>query len=533
MRPLPILPVTSSDPIAQWSSFHHTIADRPIAAYLAPGAMGLPPGAAGAAALTRDLNAILAYCMADPPERLCTIGARWSLSNILDPGNVILDPGVWNQIVAVDAAWLTQEYKSDAAPRGGVPVVVQGGTNIRTLNDFLGTYSLALQASGASDGHRIAGCIATGTHGSHLKVGAVHDTVLGIYLVTGPNEAIFLQPSRRRFTSDLAEWFQDGTTLATREVADDDMFNAAKVALGALGFVHSVIVEAVPLYQLAGETFARPLLDEDVWYVIETLDTSRLDPRPSPDFFTVVFSPFAPDGSDGCYATLLWKQPPSQPYTGPAPVQSAASTDLTRLLSALIPVVDDGIPPGLIGDVVAGQTAQQYKAGPVAPEFPGTYFGPTSLPEGDGRSSEVVVDHANARAAVRTIIDTLRAEGNAGRHLLGGIGVRFVPATEALLGMNLHAMNTYIEFPSLNSADTTAIHNAVWGALRKANIPFTCHWGQEYGMDAQSISAYFGDRVDRWKIAREKLLPTPQARAVFSNPLIAQLGLDSSATTRA
>jgi hypothetical protein len=518
--------MTRADSIAQWSNFHHTIANRPVPAYLTPGAGDLPTGTAGGVALGQALNTILSYCLADPPERLCTIGSRWSLSNVLDPGDVILDPGIWNQIVAVDPDWLTNDYKSDAAARGGVPVAAQGGTTIRTLNDFLGASNLALQASGASDGHRIAGCIATGTHGSHLKVGAVHDTVLGIYLVTGPNQAVFLQPTRRFFTPDLARWFQQETSLATQDIADDDMFNAARVALGGLGFVHSVIIEAVPLYQLRGQTIARPLFDADVWYVLETLDTTRLDPTPSPDFFTVVFSPFASAASNGAYATLLWKQPPSQPYSGPAPVQSAASTDLTRLLSALIPLVDDAVTSGLIRDVVASETAKQYQAGPIAPDFPGTYFGPTSLPEGNGRSSEVVVDHANAGPAVRTVISALQAEANAGRQLLGGIGVRFVPATGALLGMNVHPMNTYIEFPSLNSDVTSTIHEAVWSALRSAQIPFTCHWGQEYGMDAASVRAYFGDHVDRWKAARTKLLSTPEARAVFTSPLLAQLGLD-------
>jgi hypothetical protein len=526
MRPVPALPYTSTDDIARWSNFHHTVHDRRVPAYVTPGAAGLPGGTGTSAALAQGLNALLAYCMADPPERLCTIGARWSLSNILDPGNVILDPGVYNQIAAVEPSWLALEYKADAARRKGVPIVAQGGTTIRSLNNFLGRYQLALQASGASDGHRIAGCIATGTHGSHLKVGAVHDTVLGIFLVTGPNQGFFLQPSRRNFTPDLARWFKDGTTIDAADTPDDELFNAARVALGGLGFVHSVVVEAVPLYQLYGKTIARSLFDVDVWHALETLDTSRIDPTPSPDFFTIVFSPFAKGNDNGSYTTVLWMQAPSEPYTGPAPVQSAASTDLTRLLSSLIPLVDGALTGPLVGDVIAEQTAKQYHAGPVAPEFPGTYFGPTTLPEGNGRSSEVVVDHANAPAAVKAIITALKAEAAAGRHLLGGIGVRFVPKTDALLGTNIHTMNTYIEFPSLNSSSTSAIQAAVWNALRAAHIPFTCHWGQEYGMDAASVRSYFGGRVDRWKAARAKLLPSAAARAVFTNPLLAKLGLE-------
>lgn len=526
MRPLPNLPLTDIATLDRWSNFHHTIVDRPIPAYITPGAQGIPANLKRGAALIPALNAILDYCMTEPTERLCAIGARWSLSNILDPNRVILDPGVWNEIAAVEPSWLTPEYRAAAAAKGGVPIIAQGGTNIRTLNGFLGQYELALQVSGASDGHRIAGCIATGTHGSHLKVGAVHDTVLGMYLVTAPNQAVFLQPSRRWFAPQLAQWFHDATGLPTREIADDELFDAARVSLGGLGFVHSVIVEAVPLYEWHGSLVARQLSDAAVWRAIDTLDTRELDATLGPDYFSVVFSPFAPLGKPGSYSTLMWRRRAAQPYAAAQPVQPSTSTDLTRLLSRLIPIFDGGIAAELISDVVASETAAQYQPGPIAPAFPGTCFGPTSLPEGNGRSSEVVVDQRNARAALQVVLDTLRREGDAGRHLLGGVGVRFAPATNALLGMNIHAMNTYIEFPSLNSADTSIIHRAIWNALRTAKIPFTCHWGQEYGMDQASIRAYFGDRVDRWIAARHALLKTPQARAVFSNPLLSRLGLD-------
>jgi hypothetical protein len=65
----------------------------------------------------------------------------------------------------------------------------------------------------------------------------------------------------------------------------------------------------------------------------------------------------------------------------------------------------------------------------------------------------------------------------------------------------------------------------VWAALRAAQVPFTCHWGQENGMDAASVASYYGARVARWKAARARLLPTAAQRAVFTNPLVEQLGL--------
>jgi hypothetical protein len=524
---LPDLQFTSVVNIPRWSTFHHIIEDRTVPGYLTPGGKGrLDGGKAGSAELSADLRAILAYCMADPPARLCTIGSRWSLSNILDPADLILDPGAWDQIIGVQRGFLSDTYAADTARRGAVPVVVEGGATIRAVNNVLGQAGLALQTSGANDGHRFAGCIATGTHGSHLKVGAVHDTVVGVYLVTGPDKALLLQPAARCFNPQLAQWFQDETGMPTDDVADDELFQAARVALGGLGFVHSVIVEAVPLYQLRGTMLGGHLDDAAVWRVLDALDTSAIDPTPDPDFVALVLSPFAGASETGAFATVLWKQPPAGPFVGPSPVQSAASTDLTRVLSALIPAVDDGITHGLIGEIATKVTAAQYHPGPVQPEFPGTYFGPTTLPEGNGRSSEIVVNQVDAGRAARAVLAALQAEGNAGRHLLGALGIRFVPGTAALLGTNIHPMNAYMEFPSLNSSETSTIHQAVWSALTRAGIPFTCHWGQEYGMTPASVRAYFGDRVDRWKAARARLLSTPAARAVFTNPLLRALQLD-------
>ena len=525
MRTLPELHGTRVSHVKRWANFHHTIVDREVAAYLTPGGNGFPVGVSSGAALTGCLNEILDYCQQKPPQRLCVIGSRWSLSNILDPGEVILDPGAWNQMALVNAAWITPDCTQELSVNQGVPVVVQGGVTIAAVNRVLGEANLALQTSGANDGHRFAGAIATGTHGSHPKVGAVHDTVLAMLLVTGPNQAVLVQPTKRRFTSDLTEWFCQQTTLPVSDLADDELFAAAQVSLGGLGFVHSVIIEAVPLYELVGQSVARPLFDTDVWDAMARLDATALGGPAEPDFFSVVLSPFARKGN-GSFAAWLSKQVPSKPYAPPGPGQARIATDLSRLLSSLIPHVDHGLTAGLIEKIIVDQTSAQYGAGKNGPSFPGSAFGPTPLPEGNGRSVEVVVDHVQTGPATKLVIETLQQEGKAGRHLLGGIGVRFAPKTNALLGMNIHAMNTYIEFPSLGSNDTSTIHEAVWTALRSAQIPFTCHWGQEYGMDNASLRSYFGDRVDRWKAARHVLLPTAAARAVFTNPLIEQLGLD-------
>jgi hypothetical protein len=537
----PNFPYTKTSPQQEWSSFHHIIKGRHIEHYMVPDVPAGDPEADRH--LAEAINAILRHCMDKPFERrLCTLGSRWSLSDILDPREYTLEPSAWNQVIPVAPGCFTEQYKDRAKRSHGTPVIAQAGIIINKLNNDLGRMGLAVQTSGASSGHRLAGCIATGSHGSDLKVGAVHDMVLAMYLVVGPNHAVLLQPSTPHFTSKLAESFEKHTGLHTEHHNDDHLFGAAQVALGALGFVHSVIIEAVPLYDLQGETIVAPLDDKAIWHAIDTMELDHLPlrhrpvPHTPPDVFTVVLSPYAPRSLHGAFATLLWKQPTKRPFASANPVQPSISTDLARLLSGLIRLGDGRLTQGLVGHTIAGETAKMYQPGPIHPQFPGTYFGPTDLAEGHGRSSEVAVDQKHAGAALRAVVLALQEEGKHGRHLLGGIGVRFVPQTRALLGMNIHPMNTYIEFPSLDYPDkskVSEIHEAVWKKLHEAKVPFTCHWGQEYaghahgsvdGMNEHSIRTFYGDRVHQWKAARNALLKGP-ALEVFSNPLVQKLGL--------
>ena len=76
------------------------------------------------------------------PETTCWLDASYRSATSV--------AGVFNKIARVKPEWLTDAYRTAAAPKGGVPVVVQGGTQIGTLNQTLGAARLALQTSGAT-----------------------------------------------------------------------------------------------------------------------------------------------------------------------------------------------------------------------------------------------------------------------------------------------------------------------------------------------------------------------------------------------
>src|SRR4029077_20752500 len=133
---------------------------------------------------------------------------------------------------------------------------------------------------------------------------------LGVYLVVGPDKALFVQSAAAPFGGDAAAaWLQDQTGIPTANVADDEAFGAALVSLGSLGVVFGVVVETVPLYRLKYQSFGRPWNDAQVWSAIRTLDTSALHPGVTapPYHFSVVMLPYPPDGGDGVFVTLMWK----------------------------------------------------------------------------------------------------------------------------------------------------------------------------------------------------------------------------------
>ena len=525
----PTFPNTNVKSVASWSNYSGTIAGLPIAVYCTP------QGGTDASVLRSHgdaVRAILRYCFTQsPPASLRSLGSTWSFSRIVEPETVVLDPANLTYIERVPPELFAPSYQARAA-QGFTPMFIEGGAQIASINRRLASdVRLALQTSGAGDGHRLAGCIATGTHGSALRIGALHDTVLGVYLVVGPDRALFVEAASAPFSGDAAAaWLQNQTGIPTATLADDEAFGAVLVSLGSLGVVFGVVVETVPLYRLKYRTFARPWNDAQVWSAIRTLDTSALHPDvpDAPYHFGVVMHPYPPEGGDGAFVTLMWKtSAEGKAAAAPLPGIPVASSDLMGLVSRLTQALGGRLTQGLELPILQGLISQQLKGTVTADgeAFPGEVFGPTTLPPGTGASTEIVVDQADAERTLRlvyAVLDRLKAQG---QFLLGGIGVRFVPQTRSLLGMNVFPMNCYIELPSIRNDDVLAVYKEIWNAVEQAGIRFTCHWGQLHGMTPARLSAYFGDRAVAWKGAREQLLDAT-GRRVFGAPILSEVGLD-------
>ena len=520
-------PHTRDSSVARWSNYHGTIRDRAIPLHLVPGVPGaLDPGTSfGLRECGEALSAIVGHAIAER-KTLRVAGSRWSLSNVIEPGAVVLDSAYMNAVLTVRPEWLTPEYTASRSSRGFVPILAQGGATVHSLNKALGELGLALQTSGAGDGQRIAGAIATGTHGSAIDVGAMHDTILALHLVVASDRALLVMPATRpALTADLGDWLETETGIPTETVRDDAVFAAAQVSLGSLGVVHAVVIEAEPLYALRRQVIPVDIRDVRLRQAIETLDTRPLHShRPvRPFHFEVVLSPYPPAGS-GAFVVLMWKET-AVPPVAPPPKDPDLSLDLFDLIAAFSALIDDAAGSRDIEALVNAIVADRYAARDDEPRSPGETFGPTTVPPGSGTSTEIAVAHEHTLAALTVIYGVMAAEAAEGRHHLGGFGVRFTPrGTGALLGMNHGGLTTHIEIAGIRTIESSWIFTRCWLALDVAGIPFACHWGQQGGHTAVRVWRYFGGNALTWGLVRRAIL-TAAARDVFASRMLASAGL--------
>jgi L-gulono-1,4-lactone dehydrogenase len=117
-------------------------------------------------------------------------------------------------------------------------VTVEAGTGLRTLNTGLAALDLAMANLGDIDKQTIAGAISTGTHGTGASLGGLATQVIGLDLVTA-----------------------DGSVLSCSAEENPDVFQAARIGVGALGVIASLTLQCVPAFLLHAAEGPMPLDD--------------------------------------------------------------------------------------------------------------------------------------------------------------------------------------------------------------------------------------------------------------------------------
>ena len=125
-----------------------------------------------------------------------------------------------------------------SADRATGLVTVEAGLPLHRLNALLAEQGLGLTNMGDIDVQTVSGAISTGTHGTGRASGSIAHQVVGLELVLA-----------------------DGSVVSCSRTERPELFEAARVGLGALGVVSTVTFQAEQAFNLHADERPMPLDD--------------------------------------------------------------------------------------------------------------------------------------------------------------------------------------------------------------------------------------------------------------------------------
>jgi hypothetical protein len=223
-------------------------------------------------------------------------------------------------------------------------VHVRGGTKIYNVNRLLyglteasngggldevdlgcGGTQRALHTLGGSGGQSLAGVMATGVHGGDLNLRPIADCVQAIHLIGPGGQEFWIERSAgltagtEADTQALLRALADADPAVKAELCndvlvrkDDELFRAALVSVGRMGFVYAVVIETEAAFKLAETRRA------DTWETYRAnLGAEAFTAFVAGKYYlNVLINPFARDGVHPCKVTERRRVPCSDPNVG-------------------------------------------------------------------------------------------------------------------------------------------------------------------------------------------------------------------------
>jgi hypothetical protein len=386
----------------------------------------------------------------------------------------------------------------------------QCGCSILELNRAFQSLGRSIKTSGASNGQTIAGLISNNTHGSAIDFGSSTEFVVGLHIVTGPNNHVYIERASKPVVTDV---FIE--KIQAELIRDDEIFNAALVSFGSFGFIHGVMMETEPVFLY--NMFRKQYENEHVRPLMQSLDFTNTNflPRPNqrPFHFQVIINPF--ENKIRPYVTAMYKAPYREPYPKIVPDINKAGPgeDAPIILGRLTALV-----PSITPLIVSTTLKNAYRNINDAWGTHGEVFTAT-LARGKVLSAAMGVSVENTNKVADIALEVNK------QHPFAGIfAFRYVKQTQATLGFTKYPTTCIAEFDSFESPNTWKFYNELWKALDDAAIPYSFHWGKVNNLDAAKVRKIYGSNVDKWILARNRLL-TAEMRAVFTNEFMEKVGL--------
>lgn len=169
-------------------------------------------------------------------RRVKVVGAGHSFTDIALTDGMLVSLDRHNKILDID--------------RETNRVTVQAGISLHTLNQELARAGLAMENLGDIEYQSIAGATSTATHGTGAKLGGLATQIRAMDLILG-----------------------DGSTLHCSAHENPEVFECARVGLGALGVVSTVTLQCVPAFNLHAREYPMKL-DECLGRLDELVDSN-------------------------------------------------------------------------------------------------------------------------------------------------------------------------------------------------------------------------------------------------------------------
>lgn len=168
-----------------------------------------------------DVDQLVAACRRalDADRTVKMVGTGHSFTGIAAPGDTMISPARLTGIVSIN--------RTSASPGAGGTVTALAGTPLAALNHELAERGLTLSNMGDIAEQTIAGAVSTGTHGSGGAVASLSAQLAALQLVTGTGELVTASPT-----------------------TDADVFDHARLGLGALGILATLTFRVEPLFVL-------------------------------------------------------------------------------------------------------------------------------------------------------------------------------------------------------------------------------------------------------------------------------------------
>eukprot|EP00697_Spironema_sp_BW2_P003917 gnl/Spiro4/15278_TR8199_c0_g1_i1.p1 gnl/Spiro4/15278_TR8199_c0_g1~~gnl/Spiro4/15278_TR8199_c0_g1_i1.p1 ORF type:complete len:516 (+),score=49.49 gnl/Spiro4/15278_TR8199_c0_g1_i1:83-1549(+) len=146
-------------------------------------------------------------------RKIKVIGSGHSFVDIAMSDDMMMNLDKYASVVAIDTSNKT--------------ITVQAGIRLKDLMVIMDQHGLALANKGTVSEQSIAGAISTGTHGSGLQTGIMATQVIALRIITAQGEVIVASRSQ-----------------------NVDVFEAARVSVGALGIISEVTIQCVSAYNM-------------------------------------------------------------------------------------------------------------------------------------------------------------------------------------------------------------------------------------------------------------------------------------------